>query len=713
MNKRTLYATITLFAILMTVLTNCSIQNIMALANGDLKFPKWDIAFNLPVMQKTISMDQMFQPEEILGQYLSDLSDATFYEVVAADLVSGGKYYYPSVSNFGLQPGDYMVEYRVPFPGTDQLIAQGGLDASIDTFFSQPISESIPGLTWLAPVPAVIDLTSADIAPINLSGLSLDVNGDGSSDILMKGIRSQDARIRLTISITDVAAGGATRVPLPSDLTLSHLRIEGTDYHFGAPTSTAAGLVYESTDFLSGSGDFLDFAGDPGANLGQLNIEQLLLTINTDVIPRYVGCTLNIDAAFDFGDDYRVFGDIYPMNFNLGVQPVDTSFLDAFVPSGATAEELLLSQLISSISLDDSAMMFRYTNSLPLSINMNNLFDDIIADVGPPAPPLEPAPIADNQNGGLFAYFDLTGDDGLTDFSQHLQTEDGSGNYVAPNVVIPAWSVGNPEVKGNNIFYQTNSNYPTFIQRTVGTDLRRPETLYFVNNFSTGGISNQDIGIFAQGGGVTIEAGLYIPFALKVLGNREGVDILEAQGFDDFPITQNLMNESWFAVEDIHEFGIDIYTDNQMPVGLTIDFQLIADASTDQEKIISLRSNLDNKTITLESGQYAQAANGEYYVTSNTVTSTQMTIGKGFLYDTSTDNDLVWQDASGDPETFLHFLQNGTTSDLKMKMHLSLLETADPNDPSQAVTVRFSSDNYLTIRLGFAGLMTSDFSKLQ
>ncbi|HPO51101.1 MAG TPA: hypothetical protein PLO89_12315, partial [Spirochaetota bacterium] len=169
--------------------------------------------------------------------------------------------------------------------------------------------------------------------------------------------------------------------------------------------------------------------------------------------------------------------------------------------------EILLSHFISSLSLENAAIYLTATNTLPLSIDITSMFDQT-TDAGI-NPPWAPVPIGSTENGGIISYFDLTGDP-TTDSFEILSFDSPT------NVVIQGWNSGDPAVT-QVVMYSGNSNMgDPFIEKIfVGENLRRPRGLFFINNFDTVGLQDVEIGMFQNGGGLTMQAGLFIPMSIK------------------------------------------------------------------------------------------------------------------------------------------------------------------------------------------------------
>ena len=135
-----LYISLCLFALsLITVMSGCAIQSIInaaqSAATNGIK-PKWDVDLNVPILSKSVSLRDVFEDGSIVSDMLSGMQGASFDPVTAEDLAEGGKYYYPDENCFGLRQGDYVINYKIDFPGTENMLNGTINDSMIDQFIN-------------------------------------------------------------------------------------------------------------------------------------------------------------------------------------------------------------------------------------------------------------------------------------------------------------------------------------------------------------------------------------------------------------------------------------------------------------------------------------------------------------------------------------------------------------------------------------------------
>lgn len=694
--KRFFLITIIFIIFSLIIASGCAIQTLLNITKnpGSINFPKWDLKFDIPILEKTVNLGELLDPESELGKELLRMEDASFDRVDIEEISPGGKYYYPNYNNFGLKEGDYIVNFELNFPGTDELLSQGGLDASIDSFFNNNLIYTIDSPVWPFPVDQNLTLNPGDLAYFDLSSVLMDINGDGSSDVDIKGISSEDASLTLRVW---VEKDGAPIVPSPDNVSITNIEFEGVEYVFDPPAVESDGLLFTSSNFLRSDSIppyFVDFAGDASHDKTKINFEGLSLSLKSGGIPEFGNFKLKIEAIINYGAKYKIVGSIYPMNFELGVHPVDISMLDTKVDPSSDGMEILLSHFISSLSLENAAIYLTATSTLPLSIDITSMFDQT-TDAGI-NPPWAPVPIGSTGNGGIISYFDLTGDP-TTDSYEILSFD------TPTNVVIQGWNSGDPAVT-QVVMYSGNSNMgDPFIEKMfVGENLRRPRGLFFINNFDTVGLQDVEIGMFQNGGGLTMQAGLFIPMSLKVGAKRDGVDILESIGFTDFPLTGDMFKQGTdqIPLDDIKEIGFRINFTNHLPVGVNIQFIFYSDVTDDAGNIIDtdmvyLMNNTDN-SVDILYGNLTPGLNGEYYIGSDSISEFVLSIGENFKYTNSTGEHIY----NG---SFLSFLKERNS--LKMKLKIALLPTLD--SLGNQVSVRVSDDNYFSVKVDALGIISA------
>jgi len=683
-----------LFALIYTV--SCSIETLLNITKnpGSINFPKWDLKFDIPVLEKSVNLGELLDPESELGKELLRMEDASFDRVDIEEISPGGKYYYPDYNNFGLKEGDYIVNFELNFPGTDELLSQGGLDTSLDSFFNNNLIFTFNSPFWPLPVDQDLTLNPGDLAYFDLSSVLMDINGDGSSDVDILGVSSEDASLTLKVW---VEKDGAPIVPSADNVSITNIKFEGTEYVFDPPVVESDGLLFTSSNFLRSDTTppyYVDFAGDASHDKTKINFEGLSLSLKSGGLPEFGNFKLKIEAIINYGANYKVVGNLYPMNFELGVHPVDISMLDTKVDPSSDGMEILLSHFISSLSLENAAIYLTATNTLPLSIDITSMFDQT-TDAGI-NPPWAPVPIGSTGNGGIISYFDLTGDP-TTDNFEILSFD------TPTNVVIQGWNSGVPAVT-QVVMYSGNSNMgDPFIEKIfVGENLRRPRGLFFINNFDTVGLQDVEIGMFQNGGGLTMQAGLFIPMSIKVGARRDGVDILESMGFTDFPLTGDMFKQGTdqIPLDDIKEIGFRINFTNHLPVGVNLQFVFYSDVTDDAGNIIDtdmvyLMNSTDN-SVDILYGNLTPGLNGEYYIGSDSISEFVLSIGENFKYVNSTGEHIY--DGS-----FLSFLKERNS--LKMKLKIALLPTVDAL--GNQVSVRVSDDNYFSVKVDVLGIISA------
>ncbi|HRU44047.1 MAG TPA: hypothetical protein P5322_05930 [Spirochaetota bacterium] len=683
-----------LFALIYTL--SCSIETLLNITKNpdSINFPKWDLKFDIPILEKTVNLGELLDPESEIGKEMLRMKDASFDRVDIEEISPGGKYYYPDYNNFGLKEGDYIINFELNFPGTDELLSKGGLDTSLDSFFNKNLIFTFDSPFWPLPVDKDLILDPGDLANFDLSSVLMDINGDGSSDVDICGIISEDASLTLRVW---VEKDGATIVPSTSEVSINNIKFEGMEYVFDPPVVGADGLLFSSSNFLSPDTTppyYVDFAGDASHDKTKINFEGLSLSLKSGGIPKSGNFKLKIEAIINYGAKYKIVGNIYPMNFELGVHPVDISKLDTKVDPSSDGVEILLSHFISSLSLDNAAIYLKAINTLPLSIDITSMFDQTTDAVI--NPPFAPVPIGSTGNGGIISYFDLTGDP-TTDSFEILSFDDPQ------NVIIKGWSGGEPAVT-QVVLYPGNSNMgDSFIEKIfVGEDLRRPRGLFFINNFDTVGLQDVEVGMFQNGGGLTMQAGLFIPISIKVGARRDGVDILESIGFTDFPLTGDMFKQGTdqIPLDDIKEIGFRIKFTNHLPVGVNLQFIFYSDVTDASGNIIDtdtvfLMNNADNSADILY-GNLTLGLNGEYYIGSDLISEFVLGIRENFKYVNSTGEHIY--DGS-----FLSFLKERNS--LKMKLKIALLPTID--SLGNQVSVRVSDDNYFSVKVDALGMISA------
>ena len=181
-------------SLISVILLSCSLKEVIDLAaNKDqLKPPKWDMKFDVPLIEKTENLNKYFTVPNVVGASIS----------------------MPPVTMFMYLPGSTALN-------------------------NLPV---IPGL-----------LDSQDIEPTAISQpILIDLNEDGTNDVTVESLSSSTGFVSITISMTK---DGVKAPMLPGDISLTSIEIEAVNYVFAQPEkATADGkLVFKTKNFLSDS----------------------------------------------------------------------------------------------------------------------------------------------------------------------------------------------------------------------------------------------------------------------------------------------------------------------------------------------------------------------------------------------------------------------------------------------------------------------------
>ncbi|HBI38786.1 MAG: hypothetical protein A2015_11830 [Spirochaetes bacterium GWF1_31_7] len=261
-------------SLISVILLSCSLKEVIDLAaNKDqLKPPKWDMKFDVPLIEKTENLNKYFTVPNVVGASIS----------------------MPPVTMFMYLPGSTALN-------------------------NLPV---IPGL-----------LDSQDIEPTAISQpILIDLNEDGTNDVTVESLSSSTGFVSITISMTK---DGVKAPMLPGDISLTSIEIEAVNYVFAQPEkATADGkLVFKTKNFLSDSltpirpdntgdvnqidvsirPDFIKFNTLNKTSLldgkdlsNPLVLATTLLAINDSGTVGQYG--FDFDVVFSFGTDFKIEG---------------------------------------------------------------------------------------------------------------------------------------------------------------------------------------------------------------------------------------------------------------------------------------------------------------------------------------------------------------------------------------------------------------------
>ncbi len=261
-------------SLIAVIILSCSLKEVIDLATNkdELKPPKWDMKFDVPLIEKTENLNKYFTVPNVVGASIS----------------------MPPVTMFMYLPGSTALN-------------------------NLPV---IPGL-----------LDSQDIQPTAISQpISIDLNEDGSNDVTVESLSSSTGFVSITISMTK---DGVKTPMLPGDISLTAIEIEAVNYVFAQPEkATSDGkLVFKTKTFLSDNASPIrpDNTGDP--NQIDVSIKPDVIKFNTlnktslldgkDLSNPFVLATtllaindsgtvgqygFDFDVIFSFGTDFKIKG---------------------------------------------------------------------------------------------------------------------------------------------------------------------------------------------------------------------------------------------------------------------------------------------------------------------------------------------------------------------------------------------------------------------
>lgn len=702
----------------LTVLFGCAIEKLIQVANNPV-LPSWEWQVIAPIFQKELRIDDLLFDEDKMdiGSMITD------------SFPGGG-------AEFRRNPvdGTYEISFRYDFPSYDGL-SEVDLKADIlNTFTNESFTyDSIvpqylnDGAYW--PIPKELDLIDEDPGDgkivynllseqsvikdltIDLSKASIekDIDGDGSDDILFKGIRDEQSKIILKFSliendniVADVLKNG--------DVGEIYLEMEGKPIVFtlkiipdDANDSDYTTFENGKTDELVYSGEFpspLYFNGAAGdMDFNEYKIEDFYFSLNcvdttadsdyhTDNVLK-----LRVTSKIYFSDGLAVIGVFYPMTFDLGFDSMSefndlASFLDRTVDEDAPEFEKFQSQLFSSISLSGLSMNLDVTNDLPFTIDLTKMFDNTLNFNNLPTStnqyPIDsiPDPSADITkvpNSGMFSYFDTNGD-GMVDDYRPLYPKNNANLIISKkSEMSPSYS----RIELNDVgdFLQ--------IENSDSSGYTVSRKMFFGRTIDIPG-SNEDVFVdvsqFSRSDIVQLGAEIVIPFSMKLFGDYDPFDLAKAIGISSIPQVIDVSKSLPF--EKLKDITLFLDIENAMPIGLEFEMYLITDMTLDTRKDISLAMNQDKVVIHSGNLSLKPDSNLVYYVTSHSDNAVRFGVSTNFTY----------KDVNGIPQTY-----NGDLLSL-LKESKSLSMSMDFKiQNSEGKMVTFSSNDYLKVKVSIDG----------
>lgn len=742
-----LYISLCFFTLsLITVMSGCAIQSMINAVNtvsqGGFKPPKWDLDMDVSVISKTMSLKDLLDPDTAFGSMFASMSaDSSFDKVTAADLQEGGKYYYPDVNNFGLREGDFVINYPIPFPGTQNMLNGQLSNEMIEQFTDKivynlsslpawPLPTTVPvTITKDSPTPGGIGTGTGNMFSVDID-LTIDINGDGTKDVTLKGIESSAARMSLNFTIekynNSTNAVVSTFAPTLSQIEMSSVTIENITYLFEEGVRTESGdnigLRFKAKDFITNSdGDhtlWFNGTGSDANDYSTLDVDGFSFTLKGDSAaalasnsPGY-SYRLNIKVDMSFGENYNIVCALGEMVFDLGTTATDLSMLDVF--ESTDDMDNLASYFISNLSFKNAGIYLTAESTLPMDINLSPLFDDDTGDItiSPPAIPSMPQ---NDGEGAIISYFSKNDPNNEPDDYVLLQFEGTNLNELATIQKIDRTSDAASKTK--LALYRSNSNFDDFIEWEDPNEhkFRRPRSMHFCNYFATLANPDTHIGVRDSLGGLSIQAGLILPISISVLSDKDPMDLMGAFGMAESiqELSGLLSSGSEVPISDLKNIGFRITCDNYLPLGVGMQFMITNDLSADNlQEVISL---VENDTAVLDHGDLIQFTdtNGhktdDYYISSSQQTAFVAAIGDHFKYKTvrldnpseDVSTDLVYDGSFGD---YLKSRKN-----LKIAVKLKILES-ETDDNGEHIAVRLREDNSLTLKVDIIGSATLDLS---
>jgi hypothetical protein len=293
--KKILILLIMISAMLFVSLFGCTIPMLLDIINAAGKNkPTWDEKINLPILRRTIVLDDYFVTKPVAN-------------------------YNTSISPIIQWPPPSFIVYN-----------KFGIVSAVETS---------------------VDFATSGGTP------------DGTPDFAIDGFRSTDATLVLKLWLTDVF--DVTRDITADVIGIGNVNIEGIDYIFGPAVKNNMVLEYTSLNFLDATHDYyLALNGDPSADGSKLNVQMLMINLNTDPTPDYLPAALggpgpyklHIEADFDFGNTFEIVGRIIN-------------------PATIISDSANISGLLKSYSqVSNFKFSFVFKNGLPFGLDMSIMF---------------------------------------------------------------------------------------------------------------------------------------------------------------------------------------------------------------------------------------------------------------------------------------------------------------------------------------------------
>lgn len=751
MNIRYILICISIFFTYICIfLSGCIPQKINDIAQGKVAYPKWDVDFNIPLARLDLTPDELIFESLDINAIFGDLGMNAQLEKVNDSNLS-------MMSKLGFNKGDYYIKYNLPIEVPEGLFESDIADQingitnnekknyqyDFRVFPIYPLNfyelfelkkKNIGEYRWpIEPRYMTFDISndnatykadeSQDIVrevlkflgltlpliPLNTSldmtmDMNFDVNEDNSDDIKFRGIYLGDeSKVILELSLYQ----GGTQMNQylkAEDLSIDTITVEGRKYHFryGERKNQNSPLVFETTDFKNG---VFDLGGDPGKNYKKLNFQKIKFTLfggdttaDRDILgPSKSEIYIKMNAKIDFGTDYSLLCDLYPMVFNLGVaESPDLSTFTKFIDKNYTTtdtttdpKEKVINTLSSALSLSNVGFVLDISNDFVLPLDATSLFDSKItykidSVTGEPVDSMQRPP-----NGGLISYFDINRD-GVLETTVPLTDSNPGSKYI-----IPQKSVSGPGTK--RVIVETSYfNLAKFLEQNDGGNLVRPSKIKAIMTLGTAGEKDSKIFIrnFSMDNLFKMSGVFYIPISLKFLTNKGGLDLMSIMPDNTFPLTGDVL--SGIPLGNLKDLSIIINGTNNLPVGMDLSFDLVT-----SDNLIHVPL-LENGTIGLSLNQ-----NGSLWVNSNGIISVEGGIKENFTYFIN-GSDAIYNGS------LIDFIKEYATDEehkLKMVMNFSFLKSSDSLGNVQSVSL--VENSVFKMNINVKGTMSIDMNNLK
>ncbi|MBR6199678.1 MAG: hypothetical protein IKQ61_05375 [Spirochaetales bacterium] len=740
-------------------MSGCAIQSIInaaqSAATNGIK-PKWDVDLNVPILSKSVSLRDVFEDGSIVSDMLSGMQGASFDPVTAEDLAEGGKYYYPDENCFGLRQGDYVINYKIDFPGTENMLNGTINDSMIDQFINNFVFEINDLVYWPWPFGTNTDVMfNAGDPSLDLGkfvkgakfGQSLDVTLDlvvdidqtcDGSDIKLKGIHSKNAEMSVNFVVVKYLGDHTIDIiaPYKDEIEMSYITIEGTKYEFDRcerkPDGDNKGLYYYAKDFITAAdGDHsIHFNGssktDNTEDYDHLNIDGFKFVLKTpnpatfeethksdmlaDISAGYK-YRLKINVGIELGDDYDIICDIRDLTFDLGCRKTDLSMLN-MLDTTSDAQNLG-SYFTSNLSLANAAIYFDAESTLPVDVDLLSLFDnDSTSDISFDLVTGLPKVGVGSGNGAVITYF--YDDNDAFDEMRVLHYDTSSPYYETykDKAKINGKTSDTASVSKFGL-YNKNSNTDEFLEKDNNGRLRRPSDLYFVNSFKTDETTDVKLSVINQQGGVKVFSGLILPLSFKVLEDKTPMNLLGALNMDNMIVQLSSVLKD-MPVAKLNDFGLRIQCENKLPIGLTMSFLVTADETVDG-KYMKYVVDMSSGTTKINTGALIDGAGGDDYAVSGYGSAEILAVARrDFSYRVYNEFDHTIDVNTYEVSADAVYTYNGSlfdfiydhSSDAALAINLGLLETKDADGNTVAVKLR--DDSYLSLKIDLIGAATID-----